>query len=144
MKEIEREIIDNSTNSPRFKALKECMDKWLELYQEEDDDEGIDMILLGWDKKYKHAIQFSLCDSGPLNVQDIQHILEYAFEFGYQDSTEITGSELNGITVNDYLLWNANVYSVLRMYDIVRDCKTDFVYVGYGRFRTCGRSSIGR
>ncbi len=79
----------------------------------------------------KHAIQFSLCDSGPFNVQDIQHILEYAFEFGYQDSTEITGSELNGITVNDYLLWNANVYSVLRMYDIVRDCKTDFVYVGY-------------
>ena len=60
MKEIEREIIDNSTNSPRFQALKECMDKWLELYQEEDNDEGIDMILLGWDKKYKHAIQFSL------------------------------------------------------------------------------------
>lgn len=60
MKEIEREIIDNSTNSPRFQALKECMDKWLELYQEEDDDEGIDMILLGWDKKYKHSIQFSL------------------------------------------------------------------------------------
>ena len=60
MKEIEREIIDNSTNSPRFQALKECMDKWLELYQEEDDDEGIDMILLGWDKKYKHGIQFSL------------------------------------------------------------------------------------
>ena len=60
MKELEREIIDNSTNSPRFQALKEYMDKWLELYQEEDDDEGIDMILLGWDKKYKHAIQFSL------------------------------------------------------------------------------------
>ena len=60
MKEIEREIIDNSTNSPRFQALKECMDKWLELYQEEDNDEGIDMILLGWDKKYKHAIQFYL------------------------------------------------------------------------------------
>ena len=60
MKEIEREIIDNSTNSPRFQALKEYMDKWLELYQEEDNDEGIDMILLGWDKKYKHAIQFSL------------------------------------------------------------------------------------
>lgn len=62
MKEIEREIIDNSTNSPRFKALKECMDKWLELYISEDEgeDEGINMILLGWDKKYKHSIEFSL------------------------------------------------------------------------------------
>ena len=42
-----KEIIGNSTNSPRFQALKECMDKWLELYQKEDNDEGIDMILLG-------------------------------------------------------------------------------------------------
>ena len=42
-----KEIIGNSTSSPRFQALKECMDKWLELYQKEDNDEGIDMILLG-------------------------------------------------------------------------------------------------
>ena len=40
-----KEIIGNSTNSSRFQALKECMDKWLELYQKEDNDEGIDMIL---------------------------------------------------------------------------------------------------
>lgn len=59
MREIEKEIIDNSTNSPRLTALREFVDTWLEKYQE-DDDPGIYLIMLGYDEKYQHSIKFSL------------------------------------------------------------------------------------
>ncbi len=59
MKTIEKEIIDNSTNSPRFKKLKEFIDHWLDEYQESED-QNINMIMLGFDNKYKHSLKFSL------------------------------------------------------------------------------------
>ena len=94
-----KEIIGNSTNSPRFQALKECMDKWLELYQKEDNDEGIDMILLGWDKKYKHSIQFSLTGKNDPNG-DI--FAAFIHGFGKLDDT-LKKNLFNGMT--EYLAY---------------------------------------
>ena len=59
MKNVTKEIIDNSTNSPRLSKFKEYLDKWMEDYIKTDDP-GIDMIILGYDRKYKHNIKFSL------------------------------------------------------------------------------------
>ena len=94
-----KEIIGNSTNSSRFQALKECMDKWLELYQKEDNDEGIDMILLGWDKKYKHSIQFSLTGKNDPNG-DI--FAAFIHGFGKLDHT-LKKNLFNGMT--EYLAY---------------------------------------
>ena len=94
-----KEIIGNSTNSSRFQALKECMDKWLELYQKEDNDEGIDMILLGWDKKYKHSIQFSLTGKNDPNG-DI--FAAFIHGFGKLDDT-LKKNLFNGMT--EYLAY---------------------------------------
>lgn len=57
--DIKREIIDNSTNSPRLQLLKEYVDKWMEEYQKTEG-KRIDLILLGYDEEYKHNIKFSL------------------------------------------------------------------------------------
>lgn len=60
--ELKKEIIDNSTNSPRFKKLKEFIDQWMEEYQKDtnDDIKSIDLIMLGIDNEYKHSLKFSL------------------------------------------------------------------------------------
>ena len=59
---IEREIIDKSTNSPRLSDLRNFFETWLEKYQEDDneDDFGINLIMIGYDEKYQHSIKFSL------------------------------------------------------------------------------------
>lgn len=59
---IEREIIDKSTNSPRLSDLRNFFETWLEKYQEDDneDDLGINLIMIGYDEKYQHSIKFSL------------------------------------------------------------------------------------
>lgn len=59
MKNVTKEIVDNSTNSPRLSKFKEYLDKWMEEYIKTDDP-GINLIILGYDKKYKHNIKFSL------------------------------------------------------------------------------------
>lgn len=56
---MEKEIIDNSLESPRFQALKEAIDKWVDEYGESEE-HGIDLVMLGFDTQYKHAIKFSL------------------------------------------------------------------------------------
>lgn len=56
---MEKEIIDNSLESPRFKALKEVIDKWVDEYGESEE-HGIDLVMVGFDNKYKHGIKFSL------------------------------------------------------------------------------------
>lgn len=76
MKNVTKEIIDNSTNSPRLSKFKECLDKWMEDYIKTDDP-GIDMIILGYDKKYKHNIKFSLTSK-----QNIMHDLFDAINKG--------------------------------------------------------------
>lgn len=60
MKKIEKEIIDLSTNSPRLTSFKEYIDKWINEYSEDDNDDGVYLVCVGYDKKYKHAIKFSL------------------------------------------------------------------------------------
>ena len=56
---MEKEIIDVSENSPRFKQLKEVIDKWVD-ENAESEKHGIHLVLLGYDEEYKHAIKFSL------------------------------------------------------------------------------------
>jgi len=56
---MEKEIRDTSKNSPRFKALKDAIDKWVDEYSESEE-HGIDLVMLGFDTQYKHAIKFSL------------------------------------------------------------------------------------
>ena len=61
MKTIERDIVDKSTNSPRLTNFKNHIEKWLDEYVNDEDEEyGINLIMFGVDKKYKHNIQFSL------------------------------------------------------------------------------------
>ena len=62
MKKIEKEIIDNSIDSPRLKKLKIFLDQWMEEYQKDsgEDTKSIDMIMLGFDNEYKHSLKFSL------------------------------------------------------------------------------------
>ena len=44
MKEIEKEIIDLSTNSPRLTSFKEYIDKWIDEYSKDDQSELQKMI----------------------------------------------------------------------------------------------------
>jgi len=74
---MEKEIIDNSLISPRFQALKDVIDKWVDEYGESEEC-GIDLLMLGFDTQYKHAIKFSLgSKSDPVEsiVQSFNHSL---------------------------------------------------------------------
>lgn len=79
MKKIEREIIDKSTNSPRLSDLRKFFETWLEKYQNEnnEDDPGINLIMVGYDEKYEHAIKFSLTSK-----ENIQHDIFNAINKG--------------------------------------------------------------
>lgn len=57
--DVKKEIIDNSTNSPRLKLLGDYIGKWMEEY-EKTKGKSIDLVILGYDKEYKHNIKFSL------------------------------------------------------------------------------------
>ena len=57
--DVKKEIIDNSTNSPRLKLLGDYIDKWMEEYKKTKG-KSIDLVILGYDKEYKHNIKFSL------------------------------------------------------------------------------------
>lgn len=79
MKTIERDVIDNSTNSPRLTNLKNHIEKWLDEYVNDKDEEyGINLIMFGIDKKYKHNIQFSLTGKED-PIEDIIQIFNHGF-----------------------------------------------------------------
>lgn len=74
---MEKEIIDNSLISPRFQALKDVIDKWVDEYAESEEC-GINLVMLGFDTQYKHAIKFSLgSKNDPVEsiVQSFNHSL---------------------------------------------------------------------
>lgn len=56
---MEKEIIDKSNISPRFKALEESIDKWVDEYAESEE-KGINLVIVGVDHQYEHAIKFAL------------------------------------------------------------------------------------
>lgn len=62
MKNLERYIdVDDNSTSPRLKDFKGHLIQWLEQYNDDDStDEGINMVILGTDKKFKDRIIFSL------------------------------------------------------------------------------------
>lgn len=75
---MKKEIIDNSLESPRFQALKDAIDKWVDEYGESEE-HGIDLVMLGYDTQYKHAIKFSLgSEHDPIEsiVQAFNHSLD--------------------------------------------------------------------
>ena len=79
---MEKEIIDNSLESPRFNALKEVIDKWVDEYGESEE-HGIDLVMVGFDTQYKHAIKFSLgSKNDPIEsiVQSFNHSLGHLKE----------------------------------------------------------------
>jgi len=75
---MKKEIIDNSTNSPRLKRLQELMDQWVNECKLEDN-ENLDMrlILLAYDKKYEHTIQLGLTGTND-PVQDMANIINHS------------------------------------------------------------------
>ena len=56
---VTKKIVDNSTNSPRLKALGKHIETWMSEYKETKG-QSIDLIILGYDNEYKHSINFSL------------------------------------------------------------------------------------
>lgn len=56
---VTKEIIDNSTNSPRLKSLGEHIEQWMNEYKKTKG-KSIDLVILGYDKEYEHNIKFSL------------------------------------------------------------------------------------
>ena len=56
---VTREVIDNSTNSPRLQKFGEYLEQWMEYYKTTEG-KSIDLIVLGYDNQYKHNIKFSL------------------------------------------------------------------------------------
>ena len=56
---MEKEIVDKSNVSPRFKALEESIDKWVDEYAESEE-RGINLVIVGVDHQYEHAIKFTL------------------------------------------------------------------------------------
>ena len=57
--DVKKEIIDNSTNSPRLKLLGDYIGKWMKEYKKTKG-KSIDLVILGYDKEYQHNIKFSL------------------------------------------------------------------------------------
>lgn len=79
MKTIERDIVDKSTNSPRLTNFKNHIEKWLDEYSNDGDDEsGLHFIMLGLDNKYKHTIQFSLTGKED-PIEDIIQVFNHGF-----------------------------------------------------------------
>lgn len=79
MKTIERDIVDRSTNSPRLTNFKNHIEKWLDEYSNDGDDEsGLHFIMLGLDNKYKHTIQFSLTGKKD-PIEDIIQVFNHGF-----------------------------------------------------------------
>lgn len=75
---MKKEVIDNSTNSPRLKRLQELIDMWLnECKLEDNENLDIGLIILGYDKKYKHTIQSGLTGTTD-PVQDIADIINHS------------------------------------------------------------------
>ena len=102
MKKIEKEIIDNSTNSPRLSALKDFFDTWLEKYSEdENNDPGINLIMVGYDEKYEHSIKFSLTGK-----ENIQHDIFNAFNKGIGNLKDNVGRDI----FNGMCAYLANVF----------------------------------
>ena len=102
MRKIEKEIIDNSTNSPRLSALKDFFDTWLEKYsKDENNDPGINLIMVGYDEKYEHSIKFSLTSK-----EDIQHDIFNAFNKGIGNLKDNVGRDI----FNGMCAYLANVF----------------------------------
>ena len=112
---IEREIIDKSTNSPRLSDLRNFFETWLEKYQEDDneDDLGINLIMIGYDKKYQHSIKFSLTSK-----ENPEHDIFNAINKGIGSLKDNVGRDIfNGIC--SYL---ANVFvEYPKLYDLFEE-----------------------
>jgi len=114
---IEKEIIDNSTNSPRLSALKDLFDTWLKKYQE-DEDVGINFIMLGYDEKYDHSIKFSLTSK-----ENPQHDIFNVFNKGIGNLKDNVGRDIfNGMCtylVNVFIeypkLWDMFLDNIQKM-----------------------------
>lgn len=77
------------------------------------------------------VICYSSFEDGLCTVEELERILEYSFEYGVYDLSYSTYIQMDRSTVNDYLLWNTNIYNVLRLDEIVKNCNESFVFVGY-------------
>ena len=78
----------------------------------------------------KYAIRNAIYDES-LDAGDLEQILDYAYAYGFQDLSASIPVDMNRLTVNDYLLWETNIYSVLRLDEIYTCCGEQLVFVGY-------------
>lgn len=112
---IEREIIDKSTNSPRLSDLRNFFETWLEKYQEDDneDDLGINLIMIGYDKKYQHSIKFSLTSK-----ENPEHDIFNAINKGIGSLKDNVGRDI----FNGMCAYLANVFvEYPKLYDLFEE-----------------------
>lgn len=79
-----------------------------------------------------NAIQYDINNGNIKNSEDIQKILEFAFDNGIEVPKGTVAMEgMNRFNVGDYLLWRWSCFSPIELDYSLRDYDTSFTYVGY-------------
>lgn len=77
------------------------------------------------------AIKYMIYDKKNLDVDSINTILKYAYDYGVEDVNDFTYDSLSSVNVDDYLLWNIGIYSPMQLNELEIENKTRFTHVGY-------------
>lgn len=78
-----------------------------------------------------NALLYGIANGEIDSVEEIQQILEYSYEYGISNTTQFSSDGMNRLNVNDYLLWPQFIPNTLRLEEIMNECNTSFVFVGY-------------
>lgn len=63
--------------------------------------------------------------------EELEEILEYAYEYGFVDIFAANPPTLSRVTVNDYLLWDKTIFSLNFLEDDYKETGETFTYIGY-------------
>ena len=67
---------------------------------------------------------------GVFSVDEYESLLDYVFSYGYPETTAVSSFELDKTTVDECLLWNYCLYSVMELYEFELDSQATFSWVG--------------
>lgn len=77
------------------------------------------------------AIAYSVSSMEELSEEDIISILNYAYEYGYQNLDACSSISLNEDSVNEIGLWNYGVYNPAVYANNEKQCNSELMYVGF-------------
>lgn len=78
-----------------------------------------------------NAIQYSIFDGEMFTVEELEQILNFAYEYGFQDLSYVSIPSLDRTTVDEYLLWSYGITNGFTAAEDEYRCGKNLSYVGY-------------